>query len=98
MCDNSIARAAIEAAVEEYGLSIAGRGVYGGSSLWMRAPDGTDTADVAKVLKEQDVLIEPGEAFFAGTQRPTEFYRLGYSSIPKARIEQGIKLIAGALG
>jgi len=91
-------RRTIEAAVARHGLSIAGRGVYGGSSLWMRAPEGTDMGEVAEGLLERDVLIEPGAAFFAGQVTPKHFYRLGYSSIATARIEPGIERIARALG
>ncbi len=91
-------RATIEAAVAEQGLRIAGRGVYGGSSMWMRARRGTDTFQVAEDLKASGVLIEPGAAFFAGPDRPGHFYRLGYSSIAAARIAPGIARIAQALG
>jgi GntR family transcriptional regulator/MocR family aminotransferase len=87
-------RAALEAAVAQHGLTIAGRGVYGGSSVWMRAPEGTDTAALANALRTDGVLIEPGAPFFAGPARPTEFYRLGYSSIPSPRIAEGIARIA----
>jgi GntR family transcriptional regulator / MocR family aminotransferase len=89
-------RQKLEQAVADHGLRIAGRGVYGGSSLWMRAPDGTDTARLAETLRGQSVLIEPGAAFFAGPERPRCYYRLGYSSIPAARIGAGIDLIAQA--
>ncbi|WP_425046694.1 PLP-dependent aminotransferase family protein [Primorskyibacter sp. S87] len=87
-------RKALEEAVEQYGLSIAGRGVYGGSSLWMQAPEGTDTTQLAHTMRDKSVLIEPGEQFFAGPKRPQNFYRLGYSSIPTAKIPAGIRLIA----
>lgn len=90
-------REALEQAVADTGLTIAGRGVYGGSSLWMRAPDGTDTTRLAKALRDDDVLIEPGAPFFAGPDRPAHFYRLGYSSIPTARIAPGIRRIAKRL-
>ena len=33
-------RSVMEQAIDENGLSIAGRGAFGGSSLWMRAPRG----------------------------------------------------------
>jgi len=91
-------RIAIENAVAEHGLSIAGRGVYGGSSLWMRAPEGVDTGELARGLQDRGVLIEPGAAFFSGSDKPRNFYRLGYSSIPVAKIGKGIALIAEALG
>lgn len=90
-------RQTLEDAVAHHGLTIAGRGVYGGSSLWMRAPTGTNTADLAETLRPERVLIEPGAAFFSGPNRPQHFYRLGYSSIPAARIEPGIARIAKAL-
>ncbi len=90
-------RQRLEAAIAEHGLSIAGRGVYGGSSLWMRAPRGTNTAQLALDLRAQSVLIEPGAPFFAGPERPAHFYRLGYSSIPLARIAGGIDRIAARI-
>ncbi len=91
-------RKAMEAAVAEHRLSIAGRGVYGGSSLWMRAPDGIDAESLARDLQRQSVLIEHGAPFFAGPERPRNYYRLGYSSIPAARIGPGIAHIARAMG
>jgi GntR family transcriptional regulator/MocR family aminotransferase len=90
-------RRALEQAVVDHGLTIAGRGVYGGSSLWMCAPVGMDTADLTDTLRPESVLIEPGAAFFAGPDRPRHFYRLGYSSIPTARIEPGVQRVAQAI-
>lgn len=90
-------RTALERAVKDYQLSIAGRGLFGGSSLWMEAPMGTDTNALAHALAKQSVFIEPGAAFFDGAEKPTHYYRLGYSSIPTARIADGVALIAHAL-
>ncbi|PYG30416.1 PLP-dependent aminotransferase family protein [Pelagimonas varians] len=90
-------RKVMEAAIAEHGLEIAGKGAHGGSSLWMQAPPECDTRKFAANLREQGVLIEPGGAFFAGPNRPQNFYRLGYSSIPTERIEDGIKRIGDAL-
>lgn len=90
-------RRAMEAAIADHGLTIAGRGVYGGSSLWMQAPQGIDTGRLATRLQMESVFIEPGAAFFAGTERPARYYRLGYSSIPTARIRDGIGRIAAAM-
>lgn len=90
-------RRVIEQAIHDHSLTIAGRGVYGGSSLWMSAPDSIDTKVLASELAAQGVLIEPGEPFFAGPERPKNYYRLGYSSIASSRIPDGIKQIAQAL-
>ena len=87
-------RRTLDAAIARHGLTVAGRGAYGGSSVWMRAP-GKDTDALAKSLRSQGVLIEPGAPFFdRGGQ---DHYRLAYSSIPASRIEEGVALIASAV-
>jgi GntR family transcriptional regulator/MocR family aminotransferase len=63
----------------------------------MQAPAGTDTAELAARLAGEGVLIEPGHPFFAGPEAPRHFFRLAYSSIPAARIPEGVALIARAL-
>ncbi|MEL6645064.1 MAG: PLP-dependent aminotransferase family protein [Pseudomonadota bacterium] len=90
-------RSVMETAISEHGLTIAGSGDFGGSSFWMRAPDGMDTEELAAHLAPQGVLIEPGAAFFSQAHRQSEFYRLGYSSIPATRIAEGIGMIAQAI-
>jgi GntR family transcriptional regulator/MocR family aminotransferase len=90
-------RAVIEAAIAAHGLTIAGVGGFGGSALWMQAPQNVDTLAVAEQLKAQSVLIEPGAPFFAAENRQQNFYRLGYSSIAAGRIEPGLALLAEAL-
>jgi GntR family transcriptional regulator/MocR family aminotransferase len=81
-------------AITENGLQIAGRGAYGGSSFWMRAPEAVDTEELARRLRARGVLIEPGHSFFAGPARPRNFYRLAYSSIPASRVAQGVAIVA----
>lgn len=90
-------RAVMERAIAANGLEIAGDG-DGGSSFWMRAPEGTDTEVLAESLRAEGVLIEPGAAFFPQPPAPGNFYRLAYSSIPEDRIPGGIARIAAALG
>lgn len=89
-------RKALEAAIGEHGLTVAGEGAYGGSAMWLEAP-GVDTQKLALDLRAKGVLIEPGAAFFAGSEPPTSFYRLAYSSIPVNRIKDGVSLIADGL-
>ena len=90
--------AVMERAIQNCGLKIAGKGSHGGSSFWMQAPKGTDTTELAVRLRNDSILIEPGQKFFAGSTAPREFYRLAYSSIPADRIAQGIEKIATAIG
>ena len=88
-------RQVMEEAIIAHGLDIAGQGGFGGSSFWMRAP--VDTETLATRLQADGVLIEPGRAFFdPATPNPTH-YRLGYSSIPPAKIPEGIARIAAAI-
>lgn len=84
-------------AIGDTGLTIAGRGAFGGSSFWMRAPDRVDTGALAAMLKPQSVLIEPGAPFFTPPEQPPNTYRLAYSSIPEDRIAEGVQLIAQAI-
>lgn len=81
--------------IEKNELVVAGTG-QGGSSFWMRAPDGCDTGLLADELQSVGVLIEPGAAFFAEDPK-VEFYRLAYSSIPKERIPEGVARIRKAI-
>lgn len=90
-------RTVMDEAIRANGLDIAGQGGFGGSSFWMRAPEGVDTARLAEVLRRQGVLIEPGGAFFAPDRPDRRHYRLAYSSIAVSRIPEGIALIARAL-
>ncbi|SFU10427.1 MocR-like pyridoxine biosynthesis transcription factor PdxR [Sedimentitalea nanhaiensis] len=74
-------------------LEIAGAAQFGGSSLWVKAPAGIDTENLATKLIDDGVVIEPGAPFFGGGNVPTEYFRLGYSSIPIEQIETGVRLI-----
>ncbi len=90
-------RLVMDEAIREHGLRIAGQGGFGGSSFWMRAPDGVDTEILAAQLLGNGVLIEPGRVFFDPLRAPHSYYRLAYSSIAAPRIPEGIALIARAL-
>lgn len=90
-------RAVMQAALAEHGLTVAGGVETGGSCFWMRAAAGVDTEPLARRLRRRGVVIEPGRAFFADETPDRAHYRLAYSSIPSARIPQGVALIAEAL-
>ena len=90
-------RQVMDDAIREHGLTVAGQGGFGGSSLWMRAPDSINTQSLAQNLRSDGVLIEPGAAFFDPARRVQNHYRLGYSSISPAKIPDGIARIARAV-
>lgn len=70
---------------------------HGGSALWVSAPKQIDTRALAQRLYEKGVIIEPGDIFFAANRPPRHHVRIGYSSIPKERIEDGVCIIANEL-
>jgi len=91
-------RSAMVEALDHHGLGIEGTGMFGGSSIWMRAPDGVDTRALDAALRRQGVLIEPGAPFFHRDAPPRNFYRVAYSSIPSERIRDGIAILAREIG
>ncbi|MFZ1727969.1 MAG: PLP-dependent aminotransferase family protein [Albidovulum sp.] len=90
-------RTTMDDAIRAHGLVIAGQGSFGGSSFWMRAPEGVDTDILARSLRARGVLIEPGRIFFTPRTAPKNYYRLAYSSIAQSRIPDGIAQIAEAI-
>jgi GntR family transcriptional regulator/MocR family aminotransferase len=91
-------RATLEAALSKTSLVIAGAPVSGGSSVWMRGPEGLDSARLARRLQKDSVLIEPGAVFFETPPDPCPFFRLGYGSINETAIARGVDLIAKGAG
>ncbi|MDS9951369.1 MAG: PLP-dependent aminotransferase family protein, partial [Planktomarina sp.] len=87
-------RSAMEDAFLQHGLTVAGQGAFGGSSFWMRGPDGVNTEKVAERLRGKGVLIEPGRPFFTTEDAPKNYYRLAYSSLRLDKIADGVALIA----
>ena len=90
-------RAVTLQAVATHGLTIAGAADDGGSSLWMRTPDGVAASELARALQADGVLIEDGRPFFAAADAPDRFYRIAYSSIPPERIPDGIARIGARI-
>jgi len=68
----------------------------GGTSLWLKGPSGTDTRRLADAAAVRSVLVEPGDRFFSGANKPNHFMRLGISSIALQHIEPGIRELATA--
>ncbi len=90
-------RRIMDRALADHNLEVAGAGTFGGSSYWMRAPDGVDTTKLAEELRKESVLIEPGAAFCEGDARIYRHYRLAYSSITAPQISPGVAKITEAI-
>ncbi|MDF1610448.1 PLP-dependent aminotransferase family protein [Hoeflea sp. YIM 152468] len=90
-------REIMQEALTRCGLPSPGLSVAGGSSFWMKTPEGIDARDLARDLKERGVLIEPGDVFFERPEDGARYYRIAYSSIESSKIASGIELIAQTL-
>lgn len=90
-------RSLMDAEIKRRDLEIAGSPAFGGSSFWMKAPRGVDMSRASALLKAEGVLVEAGAPFFDRVDG-SGFYRLAYSSIPKARIPAGLEKLAMVLG
>ncbi len=91
-------RQVMDEAIRAQGLEVASAGAFGGSSFWMRAPEGENTGQLALRLRARGVLIEPGRAFFDPAAGPESYYRLAYSSIAAGKIAEGIAIVADEIG
>ncbi len=67
---------------------------FGGTSFWVRGPEGLDADRLAQEALAEGIIIEPGAIHFLGSERPTNYFRLGLSSIALEQIEPGIAKLA----
>lgn len=64
---------------------------HGGSALWLKGPEGLDSRVLANELKNEGVLIEPGDLFFYPKEENCPYFRLGFSSLSEDKIEEGVR-------
>ena len=64
--------------------------VSGGASCWVQGPKWLDCRQLAQKAEERGVLIERGDVFFMMQDARVNHFRIGFTSIPEERIEQGI--------
>jgi GntR family transcriptional regulator/MocR family aminotransferase len=67
---------------------------FGGTSFWIEGPEGLDADLLMNALRKDGVLIESGSPFFPQDDGPCRFFRMGYSSIARNRIADGVALTA----
>jgi GntR family transcriptional regulator/MocR family aminotransferase len=66
----------------------------GGTSMWIKGPEGLDCRKLASALSEHGVLIGPGDVYFHSENPPKNYMLLGFSAIPSHRIDAGIQMIS----
>ena len=85
-------------ALKRHGFTIAGSSAFGGTSFWVEGPEGLDADLLMAELRQDGVLIESGSPFFPDAAGPCRFFRMGYSSIDKDRIEEGVARTRARIG
>ncbi|WP_417428866.1 PLP-dependent aminotransferase family protein [Kiloniella sp.] len=63
----------------------------GGTSYWIKIPEGISANQLIKEAYKDGVLIESGMPFFLESPAPDTHIRIGFTSIENAKIEPGIK-------
>src|SRR6185436_481806 len=67
---------------------------FGGTSFWVKGPEGLDSEELARQAMQKGIIIEPGRINFGRPDAPFNYFRLAFSSIDDKKIEPGIKLLA----
>jgi GntR family transcriptional regulator/MocR family aminotransferase len=67
---------------------------FGGTSFWVRGPDGLDSERLAQAAAQRGILIEPGRIHFGRPDAPRNYFRLAFSSIDEKKIEPGVRALA----
>lgn len=67
---------------------------FGGTAYWVQCPEHVDTRELFVRARDDGILIEPADVFFLNTPAPRNCMRLGFSSIPSERIDEGVRRLA----
>ncbi|UUW89205.1 aminotransferase-like domain-containing protein [Pimelobacter simplex] len=66
----------------------------GGIHLWVRVPEGVDTAALAGAAQAAGVLVGDGAHYFVD-EPPAPYVRLSYSAASEPQIAEGVRRLAG---
>lgn len=69
----------------------------GGLFILCTAPQGTNTNELLAKTLEYKVAFVPGNSFSVDIEKPSNLFRLNYSTMPEEKIEKGIKALGEAL-
>lgn len=69
----------------------------GGLFILCTAPEGTNTNELLAETLKYKVAFVPGNSFSVDIEKPSNLFRLNYSTMPEEKIEKGIKALGDAL-
>ncbi len=70
---------------------------FGGSSFWVELPKSVSAKQLEERAAAAGIIMNAGDNYFADRAGPKNYIRLGFSSIPEERIEEGIGKLAGII-
>jgi GntR family transcriptional regulator/MocR family aminotransferase len=68
--------------------------IQGGTAYWITGPEQLDGDHLREKAAEEGILIEPVKRYFASSDYPENCFRMGITSIPNDRIQEGVKKLA----
>jgi GntR family transcriptional regulator/MocR family aminotransferase len=74
--------------------SIAIAPVRGGTTFWVRGPEGLDARDLARSAEQRGVLIEPVSHYYASVSAPANVFRMSVTGIAAGKIRAGVATLS----
>ena len=65
----------------------------GAKSYWVKLPEGVNCRALEQAAREEGVLIEAGDIFFARQSDGARYFRLGFTAILETHIETGLEIL-----
>ncbi|WP_304166894.1 PLP-dependent aminotransferase family protein [Phenylobacterium aquaticum] len=65
-----------------------------GSAIWVEGPPDLSARQLANEAAKRGVLIEPADRFYSTAARAENCFRMGVTGIPRARIREGVAVLA----
>lgn len=69
----------------------------GGLNLWIEVPSEINTRELAHILRQHSIVIEPGAVFFADHKQGHNFIKLGFLLLDEKKIRDGLTLISNII-
>lgn len=84
---------AVKEALDTYLPDCSYPNASGGTSYWMRTPDGVSAEELIARAQEEGILIESGLPFFHEDPPPDQHFRIGFTSIETKKVGPGIEAL-----
>jgi len=87
----------MDESLKQHGPLSATAPTFGGSSFWVRLPETVFARDLEALAAKNGIVINAGDNYFASREGPSNYCRLGFSSIRDDRIAPGLERLASLI-